>query len=279
MKLSILNPCNEDWNNMLPQENGRFCNSCEKVVIDFSDIPDAEIETYFIENLGKSVCGRLKKSQIYRITIQIPVSEIQNIRPRNFFLIALLFAFGSTLFSCIDNEGNTAKIDKIEIIDTSGKANPNIDSTAKIDSPLKVLNVAFDPKCITIQMPVFSGYFNDHHLAGAVMLEPNNIYFANTYVEFAQQMPVFPGGEDSLNRFLGENVKYPPLTLAPIEGEVTVSAIVEANGKLGDINVVKSLHPALDSEAVRVVKLMPNWTPGNNYGTPVNVKVLLPVKF
>src|SRR5688572_10909958 len=134
MKLSIPNPCNEDWNKMIPQENGRFCNSCEKVVIDFSNIPDAEIEKYFIKNSGKSVCGRFKKSQIYRITIQIPVSEIQNIRPRNYFLLALLFAFGSILFSCTDNEGNTAKIDKIEIVDTLEKAKTQIDSVPNEDT-------------------------------------------------------------------------------------------------------------------------------------------------
>jgi TonB family protein len=279
MKLSIPKPCNEDWSNMLPLGNGRFCKSCEKVVIDFSDIPDAEIEKYFIKNFGKSVCGRFKKSQLQSIIIQIPLSEIQNIMPRNYFLIALLFAFGSILFSCTDNEGNTAKIDKIEIIGTSAKTEPHIDSTAKIDSPLKIQPITIDPKLIEINFPQFNNVF-EPHLAGAVMLEPNYPYnFPNNYVEYVQQMPVFPGGEDSLHRFLGENVKYPPLTLAPIEGEVTVSAVVETDGKLRDITVEKSLYPTLDSEAVRVIKLMPNWVPGYNFGNATNVKVLIPVKF
>ncbi|MCB0699525.1 MAG: carboxypeptidase regulatory-like domain-containing protein [Chitinophagales bacterium] len=66
IQISIPQPCNEDWNKMTPQEKGRFCDSCQKCIIDFSRYSDKELYEYLIENAGKKLCGRFRSSQLNR---------------------------------------------------------------------------------------------------------------------------------------------------------------------------------------------------------------------
>jgi hypothetical protein len=119
-KITIPEPCHEDWNKMKPNENGRFCMSCSKTVIDFSSMLPEEIQHYFIQNQNKKICGRFKQSQLDSITIQIPNRLLYSqTNYHKMFLLALFIAMGTTLFSCADKEGNKKKIDQIEIVDNS----------------------------------------------------------------------------------------------------------------------------------------------------------------
>ena len=64
-KINIPKPCNENWNSMLPNKNGRFCNSCDKTVVDFTKMNTIEIQKYFIENSNKErICGHFKSNQV-----------------------------------------------------------------------------------------------------------------------------------------------------------------------------------------------------------------------
>ena len=92
--------------------------------------------------------------------------------------------------------------------------------------------------------------------------------------------PMFPGGPAALRNFLIKNTKYPTsLQKDGIQGRVLVSFIVNTNGKISDINVVESVHPALDKEAIRVMKKMPKWSPGIVDGEKVRVRYRLPFNF
>lgn len=92
--------------------------------------------------------------------------------------------------------------------------------------------------------------------------------------------PEFPGGIDGLMRFLSENVRYPDICAqGEIQGKVLVKFTVFKDGHVGNIEVVKSAHPSLDAEAVRVVRLLPKWIPGILNGKPVNVWYNLPINF
>ena len=79
-----------------------------------------------------------------------------------------------------------------------------------------------------------------------------------------QQMPMFPGGQQALMNYLAENVHYTD-EMAEIcaQGRVIVTFIVEIDGSITEAKVVKSVHPLLDEEALRVVRAMPKWTPGS----------------
>lgn len=95
-----------------------------------------------------------------------------------------------------------------------------------------------------------------------------------------EQMPEFPGGEAELMKFLSSNIKYPVIAQENgIQGKVIIGFIVSKTGVISDITVLRSLDPACDREAVRVVKLLPKWIPGKQNGENVNVRYTLPVAF
>lgn len=99
-------------------------------------------------------------------------------------------------------------------------------------------------------------------------------------VTFAEQMPVFEGGEGEMMKFLEKNIDYPPVAKENgIEGRVVLSFIVDKDGNISNIEVMKKLGWGLEEEAVRVVKKMPPWRPGKQNGKPVVVKFMLPIVF
>jgi len=95
-----------------------------------------------------------------------------------------------------------------------------------------------------------------------------------------ESMPAFPGGETELHRYLAENIKYPQMAKeSGIQGRVFVTFVVERDGKVTDVKVLRGIGGGCDEEAIRVVKNMPKWTPGKQRGKPVRVQFNLPVKF
>lgn len=95
-----------------------------------------------------------------------------------------------------------------------------------------------------------------------------------------EEQPTFPGGNEGMMEFLGENVKYPVEAQSNgIQGRVILNFVVMKDGSLTDINVVRGVDPLLDAEAVRVIGEMPKWIPGKQRGQEVNVRYTLPVVF
>ena len=95
-----------------------------------------------------------------------------------------------------------------------------------------------------------------------------------------EQQPEFPGGTSALMKFLGDNIKYPVIAQENgIQGRVITNFVVERDGSISDVQVVRGQDPSLDREAVRVIKTMPRWKPGQQRGKPVRVRFTLPVVF
>ena len=102
----------------------------------------------------------------------------------------------------------------------------------------------------------------------------------NKVFETMDQKPEFPGGRQGLMIFLSQNLTYPKeAEKNRIEGKVLVQFVVNRDGSIVDSRVIKSVHPLLDAEALRVVNLMPKWKPGEVKGKPVRVRYALPVTF
>ncbi|WP_412987776.1 energy transducer TonB [Pontimicrobium sp. IMCC45349] len=116
--ISVPEPCHEDWNKMTPKEKGRFCNSCAKTVIDFTKMNTYEIQDFINENKGSRICGHFKKTQLDSINLHVPMQELASKSFHKLFLLALLIAMGTSLMSCTNKQGNTQKIDSVEIIDS-----------------------------------------------------------------------------------------------------------------------------------------------------------------
>jgi TonB family protein len=95
-----------------------------------------------------------------------------------------------------------------------------------------------------------------------------------------EEMPQFPGGEEAMISWIAQKIRYPEKAKHEgIRGVVAVTFVVSKTGKVGDVKAVRSVHPLLDAEAVRVIREMPDWEPGTQRGKAVDVKYTVPVKF
>ena len=98
--------------------------------------------------------------------------------------------------------------------------------------------------------------------------------------DVVEEMPQFPGGPSALFEYIAQNIKYPVVAEENgVQGRVIVTFVVERDGSISDVKVVKSVDPSLDKEAQRVVNSMPHWIPGRQNGSPVRVKYTVPVTF
>ena len=95
-----------------------------------------------------------------------------------------------------------------------------------------------------------------------------------------EEMPKFPGGQGALLEFLANNIQYPAEAKQNgTQGRVSTCFIVEKDGSISNVEILRSVSPALDAEAVRVIKAMPKWEPGKQRGQAVRVKYTVPVTF
>ncbi|MGI6048464.1 MAG: energy transducer TonB [Petrimonas sp.] len=99
-------------------------------------------------------------------------------------------------------------------------------------------------------------------------------------VDFAEIAPEFIGGQAALMKFLSDNIRYPQVDIEMgNKGRVICTFVVEKDGSITDIKVVRGVSPSIDKEAMRVISEMPNWKPGFQNGRAVRVKFTLPVHF
>ena len=102
----------------------------------------------------------------------------------------------------------------------------------------------------------------------------------DTPFQVVEDMPEFPGGEAALLKYLRDHIKYPRICQENnIQGRVIVSFVVEKDGSVSTPEVMKSVNPSLDKEAVRVISSLPKFKPGKQRGKPVRVKYTVPVAF
>ena len=98
--------------------------------------------------------------------------------------------------------------------------------------------------------------------------------------QVVEAMPEFPGGTQELMKWLQKNIKYPAISQENgIQGRVIVQFVVNKDGSIVDPEVIRSVDPYLDKEALRVVNAMPKWKPGEQRGKAVRVKFTLPIQF
>jgi len=95
-----------------------------------------------------------------------------------------------------------------------------------------------------------------------------------------EEMPSFPGGEGEMYKYIGKNIEYPRMAKeSGISGRVFVTFVVEKDGSVTDVQVLRGIGGGCDEEAVRVIESMPKWKPGKQRGKPVRVQYRMPIKF
>ena len=122
-------------------------------------------------------------------------------------------------------------------------------------------------------------------LGNAVQASPDLIKIASDELfdkpqDQVDQLPSFPGGIDEMNKFIRNNLRYPVTAQeAGIQGQILVSFIVKSTGEISNISVIEKTDPALDKEAVRVIKSMPKWIPAKLNGNNVDASYAIPIIF
>lgn len=98
--------------------------------------------------------------------------------------------------------------------------------------------------------------------------------------DYVEQKPEFPGGGQCMVNFINEHRRYPEAAyIKGIEGRVTCSFVVNSNGSISNITVMKGVESSLNDEAVRIISKMPEWSPGKIGGHAVPVRVICAIPF
>ena len=109
---------------------------------------------------------------------------------------------------------------------------------------------------------------------------PKHVVEETKIFTVVEQMPMYPGGDAALMGYLRDNIKYPTVAAENgVQGRVVVGFVVERDGSITDVNILRGVDPSLDREAMRVVKSMPRWNPGKQNGSAVRVKYQVAVSF
>lgn len=298
-KISIPEPCHEDWNKMTPNDNGRFCMSCSKTVVDFTSMLPEEIQHFFIQNKNEKICGRFKKSQLDTITIQIPNRVLYSqTHYRKIFLLALFVAMGTTLFSCQTKDGTKQKIEKVEITDDSSKFDNSI-GKAKIHKNDSMCDVPPPPPPPSKEHHnLANSEKHTNRISGEVILEnqktkgknsskPSStksekkndsqnedvIYNGGIAIETNAE---FPGGIEQFYNFIEKEFKKTENSESA-NLKIRLSFVVERNGSVTYLRSEPAIDDVTEKEITRVFSLCPKWQPGEINGKKARKLYSLPI--
>ncbi|WP_460220118.1 energy transducer TonB [Psychroserpens sp. MEBiC05023] len=310
--ISIPKPCHENWSEMTPRDKGRFCQSCSKTVIDFTKMNTVEIQTFIHHNKHQRICGHIKQSQLYTINLQI--SEVvfeQRLSFHKIFLLALLLAMGTTLFSCSDDKGQTKKIESIEIIEkmidsTQAELKQHLDSTTtctpkvKADSidhkkqipppPIPVINglvitgevldttrdSIIEPEYPEVEGMIEVNYEDQPHSWYAVDEKPNFIDAPKNLSEEKVESYF----NNRLSKIVKQNFDMDIASKLGLKGRQRILTQFTINGKGIIENIrIRSPHPKLENEARRVIQQFPKFKPAKHHNQPVDLLFSLPIVF
>ena len=267
-KIAIPEPCQEDWNKMTPNDQGCFCMSCAKTVLDFTTMLPEEVQHFFIQNQNQNICGRMRKSQLDSITIQIPSSVLyKQTQYHKMFLLALFIIMGTTLFSCADKNGNKQKIDAVEVVKdtttstqiTVGMMLPEKNNTQNHVQPPGPATKVNHVKFINPQTNACEETTKNETVVEDV------IYNGGISFEFPAE---YKGGIEKFYAFFKEEFKHPENIKYKIT-EISISFVIDKDGSLTYVKPKSEIDLALENEIIRVLKLCPRWKPGEQNGKKI----------
>ena len=174
--------------------------------------------------------------------------------------------------------GRTAEVVEEEMVEiTKQEQKPQPVEVPKQTTQIQVVEDDVEVEDIEINADVDQNEVIEEYVAPEI--EEEDIQEAEIFT-IVEEMPDFPGGTQKLADYLAKNIKYPQMAReSGIQGRVFISFVVEPDGSVSNVNVMRSLGGGCDEEAVRVVKSMPKWKPGKQRGKPVRVSYILPVNF
>ena len=213
-----------------------------------------------------------------------PKIELETRRPM-FFNFGLLASISMVLFAfewkSPIQQAKLFSATQLEIWDDT----PDIPITVQelppppISSPI-ILEID-DDEVIEKDLPNIDINIDDSMISPVpFMLIPPLIEIGDEVLDFTEVMPEPIGGMEAWNRYLNKNLKYPtPAKRMGVEGTVYISFIVNTDGSISDVELLRGIGAGCDEEAIRVITNAPAWKPGKQSSRPVRVKMRLPIKF
>ncbi|MDO7845119.1 energy transducer TonB [Hymenobacter sp. M29] len=260
---AALTPCSVSPAAFTPHPAGHFCSQCQRVVQDFSQSTDpvADLAAARAASPDGRVCGRFRKAQVQRPKLP------QRLR---WFLMALVLVVG---------QGLTAREALAQVrrpVPPRPTTPHNKHATgAKKPSQKSRLKGQLPSEAIHEREMEISGDILPFSETNPPVPTGNEVY------TFVEQMPELPGGGGikAIVDHIQQRVRYPQALKADVEGRVYASFIVGKDGVVREARIVKGLDPLLDAEALRVVQVLPAFTPGRHQGEAVAVSFTVPITF
>ena len=213
--------------------------------------------------------------------------ELENIYPTDADLSAKLAQDGYLIGKVIDNDGPVAEA-RVSVINLNGMVSYSCLTDQDGNFILREHNPENMIRIIKTGYKEFKGIINsDNPVVTLTKLKDNgnesntgNSQFEEALEMAADELPEFPGGTVSLLEYLRKNIKYPALCRENnVQGRVVVSFTIDTDGSITDAEVVRSVDPLLDAEALRTISQMPAWKPGKKDGNIVKVRYSVPINF
>ncbi len=294
--LAIPEPCNENWASMTPNEKGRFCNSCSKTIIDFTQMNTKEVQEYIHKNNEQRICGHIRQDQLDAINLKIPERIFhKKISFHKAFLLALLLTMGTTLLSCTSGNGKLKKINSVEVVCSinnevllskdSIEDNPEntvlteIKGALEIDSTKTQEIIELDGEIVIEVVGEIAFEEYDHTL-------PIPFSIVEKLPEFKDMPPGLSIQEkrdyfsSKIGDFIRSNFNMETTINLGLKGmqRIYTQFTIDSLGYVNDI-LVRAPHPKIEREIKHIISLLPQFIPAKQDGKNVAVIYSLPVIF
>lgn len=215
-----------------------------------------------------------------------PEANLEN-KKGVYFLIGLLLSLGVVLvaFEWTQYEGEVDGLGTLDIVLEEEEMIPITQQQPPPPPPpppqTTIIQIVEDDQELEEELEMEDTEMDETDVIEFVEM-PEEVAEAPQIFHIVEEQPEFPGGQAELMKWLSSKTKYPPIAKdAGITGVVYVQFVVREDGKVDpdDITILRGVHPALDNEAIRVVKSMPAWKPGRQRGKAVPVYYKLPFRF
>ncbi|MFY0603946.1 MAG: hypothetical protein JXQ93_08340 [Flavobacteriaceae bacterium] len=295
-KISIPEPCHEDWKMMTPKDKGKFCKSCSKTVIDFTKKSTKEIQDYLSQNIQKGVCGHFYKKQLDLIVIEIPTGVLAyELSFQKLFFLALLIVMGSSLMSCVYDSGKKQKIEKVVFVDSIYQKSLKTDASCSVNA---LENIPTVGKITNNELldgmikTVLTKDFNSSIDSIIELEEENNMIQGDLIMGMViQEAPRFQEAKDftreeakthfdtKISKFIRSKLTIWQQHLGLKHGQYKVIVTFKIDA-LGNINTIKIKSPdaVINKEIEKVLKQLPQFIPGTQKGKPISSSYTLPIK-
>lgn len=215
-----------------------------------------------------------------------PEANLEN-KKSFYFLVGMLLSMGVVLvaFEWSKPQEEAGSLGELNIVLEEEEMIPITQSTPPPPPPpppqTTLIEIVDDEEEIEEELEIEDTEDNEDDIIEFVDI-PEEVVEEPQIFTIVEENPEFPGGEKALFEYLGKNTKFPAIAKdAGIQGIVYVQFVVMEDGSINPdmVEILRGVHPALDAEAIRVVKSMPKWSPGKQRGKPVRVYYKLPFRF